>query len=176
MARSGEPSWTLVPSRAEALFVIALGLGFILTTILIVGDPEDSFVTPPGFIILIGEAYRAVIPEEIISPLIVNTLILVIASAFFGFLEPRHPWRWGVASAFLGPMICYLWWAIYHQFANELSTGSDLVLVLGGALQVGFFAVAPIAAGYVGARIRIRQDRPGKRDDYHPGRYRKRRY
>jgi hypothetical protein len=139
---------------------------------------EDSLNSSPSIILVLfstlGKFYDAIFPEATTGPAF-NAFILAIFSAVLGFIEPHHPWRWGFASAFLGPMLLmvltiYLGWTqaegVWWGF-TDLSTE---------VLWWGIISTPVIGAGYLGAWVRVRRDRAAGQDQYRPGRYRKRRY
>lgn len=67
--------------------------------------------------------------------------VVCIASAALGFLEPRKPWRWGVA-----PLVGQFFWMLLTQGPGNLL---PLGLVMFGVLSVPSIVTARIGA-YVG--------------------------
>ena len=73
--------------------------------------------------------------------------VVCATSGVLGFLEPRRPWRWGVA-----PLAGQFVWMLLNQ-------GPGNLLPL-GFLVFGVFSVPPVIAAQIGAFVATKWARP----------------
>ena len=72
--------------------------------------------------------------------------VVCIVSAVLGFLEPRRPWRWGVA-----PLLGQFSWMLFTQGPGNLL---PLGLVVFGVLAIPSIITARIGAFFGGTRAK----------------------